>query len=500
MQFQVGIRQYDYEVKGGARVPVVWDEQTLENGHMGLIGKSGSGKSHVLRHCIRSASASAAPGTRFIVIDRHGDLGTPGESVVRFSESTPYGFQPLEVNPDPHFGGVRKAIQKFISAINRTSDRLGPIQQGVLRQILEDLFAERGYLKDDWRTWAPADPAEIARTLAGKEDRFYIDVPYSQRERAKELRARWDDDVRSWWVPKDSYAGDLLMWSPKVLFKSSPTLADAVQFTKRRLEAVYLGANAAVMSLASDVNRTAAAYHRMVTKANKEARSEELVALEKKRDTARQKAVEAFDSYLASVVTGRELDEALHYRNLDVMSSVYERLKNLLAIGIFRSESPPFDPRAKVWRCDIRALEEDEAQLFVHFMLTGLFNEALQRGETGQIVDVAILDEADKYFSDAKDNLPNVIAQQARKFGLSLWAVSQSVEGFSDAFLANLGTKIVLKLGEQAGDVAMKKRKRHFMAAWTELKPVSKVMPVTSSDGDYFGHTECETIEPQGPT
>lgn len=43
-------------------------------------------------------------------------------------------------------------------------------------------------------------------------------------------------------------------------------------------------------------------------------------------------------------------------------------------------------------------------------------------------------------------------------------------------------------------------RKRHFMAAWTELKPVSKVMPVTSSDGDYFGHTECETIEPQGPT
>ncbi|MCW5185493.1 hypothetical protein, partial [Burkholderia cenocepacia] len=42
-------------------------------------------------------------------------------------------------------------------------------------------------------------------------------------------------------------------------------------------------------------------------------------------------------------------------------------------------------------------------------------------------------------------------------------------------------------------------RKRHFMAAWTELKPVSKVMPVTSSDGDYFGHTECETIEPQGP-
>jgi len=42
--------------------------------------------------------------------------------------------------------------------------------------------------------------------------------------------------------------------------------------------------------------------------------------------------------------------------------------------------------------------------------------------------------------------------------------------------------------------------KRHSVAAWTELKPVSKVMSVTSSDGDYFGHTECAIIEPQGPT
>jgi hypothetical protein len=42
--------------------------------------------------------------------------------------------------------------------------------------------------------------------------------------------------------------------------------------------------------------------------------------------------------------------------------------------------------------------------------------------------------------------------------------------------------------------------KRYFVAAWTELKPVSKVMSVTSSGGDYLGHTECATIEPQGPT
>lgn len=43
-------------------------------------------------------------------------------------------------------------------------------------------------------------------------------------------------------------------------------------------------------------------------------------------------------------------------------------------------------------------------------------------------------------------------------------------------------------------------RKRHFEAAWTELKPVSKVMSVTSSGGDYCGHWQFAIDDPQGPT
>lgn len=495
MHFQIGVKQYDYEVKHGALVPVVWNEQKLENGHLGLIGKSGSGKSHVLRHCVRSAAASAQPGTRFIVIDRHGDLAMPGESVVRFSESTPYGFQPLEINPDPHFGGVRKAIQKFIAAISRTSHKLGHIQEGVLRKVLEDLLSERGYDKDDWRTWAPQDPSEIAALLTGKEGRFYIDVPYAQRERARELRASWDADVKSWWVPKERYSGELLMWSPKPLIKTCPTLADAVLYTKRKLEAAYLGANGAVMALVEDVNRTAGAYHRLVTKANKEGRSEELVDLEKKRAAMREKAENAFSSYLEAVVTGRELEDAINYRNATVLTSIYERLKNLQATGIFRSEPPPFDPRAKIWRCDIRALENDEAQLFVHFLLSQLFNEAMQRGESGRIVDVVVLDEADKYFTEDDDNLPNIIAKEARKFGLNLWAVSQSVEGFSDAFLANLGSKIVLKLGEGAAEAAaMRKLKldaKHVGGLRAKYNGLVQIGDVTEVRSSF-----CRTIFP----
>ena len=40
----------------------------------------------------------------------------------------------------PHFGGVRKAIQQFLEAMQRQK-ALGPKQEAVLRYLLEDLYA-----------------------------------------------------------------------------------------------------------------------------------------------------------------------------------------------------------------------------------------------------------------------------------------------------------------------------------------------------------------------
>src|ERR1700761_3708107 len=42
--------------------------------------------------------------------------------------------------------------------------------------------------------------------------------------------------------------------------------------------------------------------------------------------------------------------------------------------------------------------------------------------------------------------------------------------------------------------------KRKLKAAWTWMAPLSKVMSVTSSGGDYFGHRRYKSVEPQGPT
>ncbi|MCD5327946.1 DUF5710 domain-containing protein [Chromobacterium piscinae] len=460
MQIQFGCMQWNYNNEGGKIVPVIWDALHVVNPHMAFCGKSGSGKSHQLRRAVHAASRTSQTPVRFHIFDRHGDLRIPGESAVRFSESSPYGFNPLEVNPDPHFGGVRRAIQKFLAGVNRTAThKLGPLQEALMRRLLEELYASRGYNKDDYRTWLPDDPAEIAAKMYGKDNRIFLDVPYSQRERVKELGARWDADLRAWWVEREQYAGDLLMWDPKVLFKSSPTLSDAVAFAERKMKAIFLGTNAAAMGHLAEVNRVAAAVHRLAIKLNKESRDDELEKLGKRLDDAREKALASYKAYLHTAENGRELDEVIHYRSMDVMTSVFERLSNLNSIGIFRNTPPPHDPAARVWRYDISALESDEAKLFVHFKLSQMFDDARQRGEQPYVRDIAGVDEADMYFDDDENNILNKIAKEARKFGLGLWAASQSPAHFSEDFISNLGAKVILYIDPTKWDASAKNLK-----------------------------------------
>ena len=61
--------------------------------------------------------------------------------------------------------------------------------------------------------------------------------------------------------------------------------------------------------------------------------------------------------------------------------------------------------------------------------------------------------------TDEADNPINSIATEGRKFGLSLLCASQSPTHFSEDFLANVATKILLRLDEMYWDGSVKKLK-----------------------------------------
>lgn len=445
------------------------DTQTAQNCHGLFVGTSGTGKTHLLRHAVTGLVNSAAEFRRPLrvhVFDVHGDIRIPGASEVLFSQSNPWGFNPLEINPDPHFGGVRAVIEQFIRDLNRQKT-VGVKQEAQLRYLLEDLFVQRGFNPNDSATWVPEDPRVVRGMLEGKENRVYLDVAYEHRGRFKALCrvgndfvGGFDAELRCWWVEKSAYQGDFLMWAPRVLFKTSPTVDDLVDFTEGKLKAMTIGGNGASTSLLIDHMRRASAFHRRCLELGRRGegmgdaeREQEQVKLEE----TRKKAVDSFDAFLASVTHGRELHELIRYSSLDVLRSVYERTQNLRAAGIFRGATPPFDPRVNVWRYNLKPLTVDVQKLFVAVVLRRLFDRAVQRGEQDDLVEVIVLDEASRFSYEDEDNILNVIANEARKFGLGLWCASQSPLHFSDDFLKNVAFKVVLGVAE--GDLSRSVRK-----------------------------------------
>ena len=435
--------------KRGETVPVEWDSTRAVNGHCLMVGMSGAGKTYTLRKMIRQMiSTSGNRRIRVHIFDVHGDIAIDGESEVMFSEQTRYGLNPLKINPDPHFGGVRKRVQGFMATMNRVMRQLGPKQEAALRNILLDVYDRFGFRQNDPATWAvDSDAPELISD--GSDGRLYIDVPLAEKDEAKALGARWDPVAKCWFVQAEDYRDGITRWPPKLRTRTHPSIADALRMARHILQMSFLGTGIEAITNLEIANRAAGAYQRKLMEALRRGdKAFEDEKLESELDRAKQKSIESYTAYAESIITGRELTDVMKYDSTDVLKSVVDRLENLDAIGVFKPTTPPFDPGSQVWRYNIRALSKEEGKLFVLFKLEELFWAALQRGDQDDVVDVLVVDEAHRYADDDEENIINTIAKEGRKFGLALVCASQSPTHFSDDFLASVSTKIVLGIDE----------------------------------------------------
>lgn len=389
---------------------VIWDSQKVINGHMLIVGKSGTGKTYTFRNTIEQLQQQSHGKLRVHIIDVHGDIDINKSSTVKFSESTNYGFNPIAINPDPDFGGVRKKIQSFISALNRSTSKLGHKQEAVLRNILSDLYTANG---------------------------FYDGKPET-------------------WKILDSYGRPIIINNRE---KRNPTLSDAYRYANFKLRGMFLGTSNKAVAHLEQLNKKANNFYRKQKNLIKATNDTEKNAAEKEILDVKQQCIESYSSYINSIENGMELSDLIRYDSKDVMKSVVEKLENLNAIGIFKPEPPPFDPNASVWRYDIKALELNEKKLFVSFVLESIFYKRLQEGVQDDLREIIILDEAHNFFSDDADNIINIISKEARKFGLGLFCASQSPTHFSEDFISNVGTKIILGIDQTFWNGSVQKLK-----------------------------------------
>lgn len=416
MKAVLGVSDYMLRQKQQV-VPVAWEPERALNPHVLLLGTSGSGKTFTIRRLVNGAVRSATRPLRVHIFDVHGDLSTGPDggplfddsTAVRYSESTDYGLNPLIVDPDPHFGGVRRRIQSVIAAINRTSTQLGAKQEAVLRELLSDLYAANG---------------------------FYADKPDSWR---------LDDGIQRRYP------------------KKYPTLLDALRFAQSKLKAMYLGADSRAVALLEVVNKRAATLAQKLRNQRRRdaatggAADEAAEMQDAELDKAMEQAIDAYSQYVRAIRTGSELGAAIKYDSKDVLKSVVDRLGNLVAVGVFRNQPPPFDPGKSVQINDIKALGRDEQQLFVYFKVEEILLEAIQRGPSEHVRELVVIDEAHLFVDDEPTNPINALAKEARKFGVGLVCASQSAGHFSEDILTNLATKVILGLDEMHWDAALRK-------------------------------------------
>lgn len=398
--------------RSGGHDPVVFDTQRAVNAHVMILGKSGVGKTYTIKKMLSQINAHGK--VRVHVMDVHGDIDIDEASTVKFSEATPYGFNPLFVSADPHTGGVRKRVQSFISALNRTGYKLGPKQEAALRNILIDLYAANGFYADDPNSW------------------------------------KINDGV------KRQYP------------KKMPTMEDAVRFARSKLRMMFLGTSAECVQTLEQLNKKQGQVAKKVRELHRLGNSPkaalDLEALKKEVSDLGDESAGLYRKHIDEMVTGHELDDLIKYDSKDVVKSVVDRLENLNSIGVFRPQRPPFDSQNPIWRYDIKALGPNEKRLFVSFMLEAIFLNASHRGIQDDVVEIIVLDEAHLFLTNDDDNPINIIAKEARKFGLGIICASQSPTHFSDDFLSNVSMKVILGIDTMWWDGATRKLKLDIKA------------------------------------
>ena len=396
----------------GATV-IDWDPSRAISPHAIIVGSSGSGKTYRLRYIIKNMIRQN-PNVKIHILDVHGDIApnASDDCRVEFSETEENGLNPLEIELDPKFGGVRRRINTFVSMINRTTQKLGSRQEAVLRALLSELYDLNGYDPRDASTWNP----KTNRRAMGK------------------AKATGEH----------------------------PTISDLRVLTEWRAKNLLLGAGSKAIKALNEVNKSQKKVYKARKLGKEDPEAEVQLALQKSN------LKEMMTAYVDSIETGIELDELLNFDNVEILKVVLERLKALDAAGIFRDCPPRFARNKPLRVYDIKALQEDEQSMFAEVLLERLFVEAKARGQTSEPDTFIIIDEAHKFLTPDADHIINRMLREIRKFGVGLVLVSQSFDHFPEDVIANSAMTMILGLhdmqhGRTEKKLSMKKDKLKFI-------------------------------------
>lgn len=388
------------------------NKRDFQNGHMLIVGGSGSGKTRLLKKIIKYLYNDER--NYVYSIDFHGDMIVDGGISYKFSlRNSKYGLNPFEMEMDEDNGGPIAQANIVLSNFKKNFiPNMGAVQRNTFRRILIDTYRYVGILDEDTNTWSKPLPTlstliELYRKISTilKSGNTNVIVESLQRlERIKKAEGFTCKDCESDLMPK-------------------------------KVEKAY-----------SDF-------------CNEVSRYQEYMLGGKYREHFEREAIENV-----------ETDFYFEPANLKAFQSLYPYLDELSNSSVFNDNRPP---KAKRVRYDIsgftNADKPSEAMFFAYTVIQKIFRGVKMRGEfrkksyaKGRKADTyVIIDESKLILPTGKDkenpyNILNRVVTEARKYGMCLIIVSQRPGHFPEEMISSIYTKVILKVDGDDVKAAMK--------------------------------------------
>jgi len=384
---------------------VYWDYRAEQNPHLMIVGKSGSGKTYLLRKILNHFALNEKGKINIFVIDFHGDLEIEDAQTIEYNKNdeTSSGIGVFEFDFFSKAGGIYNRVDELVKIFeNSFFPQMSPLRKALLKKLLLDVYIQKGYDPDDKKTWdKPLEQLPTLEDLA-KLIKTLVEILKDMKKKKQE----------------------------QALYSVS------IEFFKDLMQ-----------------NKNAFDEKELLEKADEIYERYKTELLQEDLNIEEKLGIKNFNFYTKkNVLSGLETIEI--YINAMIESK------------IFSKNNPSFQKGKNVFRFNLKYLEDDLMLFIANLIIQRIFTKLRMRYEYKQDENVDIntfivIDESKLILPNKEKNNDlhyiNRIVSEARKFGLGIILASQRMAHYSQEMVSNVASKIILNTDESEQIVIRKK-------------------------------------------